>query len=212
MNADRTRIVDRVKIAIAAEHRPDAVGRPALDLAAEFADQRGKARELVAIVGLGDVEPAVLRIDTRHLFMPNDVADIIEPALRQRPEILGVVEADPRDDAVRAGGKAGQDESGIAPGGVSGDAPGLQEHDRPTSAGELARDRQTRKPAADHADLGVDFGAERRPRRRIDHGRRVPSVAIGRCGIGCVHRSANFGALEAQSGTILYDFARIGLA
>ena len=198
MNADRPRIVDRVKIAIAAEHRPDAVGWPALDLAAEFAHQCGKARELIAIVGLGDVEPAVLRIDTRHLFMPNDVADIVEPALRQRPEILGVVEADAGNDAVRAGGKAGQDETRIAPGGVGGDAPGLQQHDRPAATGELARDRQTCKPAADDADLGVDFGAKRRPRRRIDYGRRVPSVATGRCGIGCVHRSASRRARSAE--------------
>jgi hypothetical protein len=102
-----------------------------------------------------------------------------------------VVEADAGNDAVRAGGKAGQDETRIAPRGVGGDAPGLQQHSRPAAAGELTRDRQTCKPAADDADLGVDFGAKRRPRRRIDYGRRVPSVAIGRCGIGCVHRSAS---------------------
>ena len=178
MNVDRPRIVDGVKVTFAAQHRAHLVGRPALDLAAELADQPGEAREFVAVVGLGDVKPAVLRIDSRHRLVANDVADIIEPALRQRPQILGAIEADAADDGVGARGKTGKHETGIAPGGFAGDVAGFQQHDRPAGAGNLAGRRQTGQPAADHAHFNIAVRGELRPRRRIHHGRGIPASAM----------------------------------
>ena len=115
MNADRARIVDGVKVAFAAKHRAHLVGRPTFDLSTKLADKTGKAGELVAVVGLGNVEPAILGFDPGQVVLADGVAHIVEAALRQRPQILGALKADATDDAVGRRGKARQDKAGAAP-------------------------------------------------------------------------------------------------
>ena len=178
MNVDSPRIVDGVKVTFAAQHGAHPVGRPTLDLTTELADKPGEAREFVAVVGLGDVKPAVLRVDTRHRLVANDVADIIHPALRQRPEVLGAVEADAADDAVGARGKTGKHETGIAARSFAGDVARLQQHDGPAGAGNLAGGRQTGKAAADHANINVVIRRQRRPLWCVHHGRGIPTSAM----------------------------------
>ena len=186
MNVERAQIVDRVEVALAVQHRAHPLGRPAFDFAAEFAEQPDQADELVAVVGLGNVEPAVLRVDARHGILGDGIAHVVEAGLRQRPQILGLLEADAGDNPVGLGGKAGKHEPGVAARGACREAARLDERDRPAVAGELARRGEAGEPAADDADVDIEVFRKLRPLRRFHHGRGVPTSAIGR-DIGSTH-------------------------
>ena len=179
VDIDRAGKMDGVKVALAAQRCAHLLGRPALDLDAEFAEEPGETREHIAVVDLGDVKPAVLRIDPGNGAVGDGVADVVEPALRQRPQILGARKSDAADDALGRRGKTRKHESGIAARGVFRKASGFDEHDGPPAARHLARRRQAREPAADDADIDIEIGRERRPLRRIHFGRGVPASAIG---------------------------------
>ena len=157
MDVDCARIVDGVKVAFAAEHRAHLFGRPTFDFTTKLANKAGKVGKLVAVVGLGDVEPAILRFDPGQVILADGVADIVQPALRQRPQILGSLKANPANDAIGRCGKTRQYKAGVAARSTGGDATGLDEHHGPTAAGDLARGRQARKPTADHANFDVEI-------------------------------------------------------
>ena len=113
------------------------------------------------------MEPAVLRIDAGCAVGANGVTHIIEAGLRQRPKILGALEADPRDQLVGVGAEARQHEAGIAARRVAGEAAGLQHHDGPAAARHFPRRGQAREPAADDADIDVEIERQLRARRRV---------------------------------------------
>ncbi len=65
MDGQGPQIIDRIKITLAAQHRAHALGRPALDLAAQLAEQADKTQKFVAVVDFGNIEPAILRDRSR---------------------------------------------------------------------------------------------------------------------------------------------------
>src|SRR5438876_815289 len=89
-------------------------------------------------------------------------------------------EPDPTHHHVHRLRKARQHEAGIAAGRVPGDPARLHDRDRHAAPGKLARDSQACEPRADHADLDIEIGCQRRPHRRRDHGVDVPARGIGR--------------------------------
>ncbi len=116
MDRERARIVDGVKIALAAQHRAHALGRPALDLAAQFAEQFG----IVSKTRRG-CRPWRHRASRLCGSMPGTPLDrmaahIVETGLGQRPKILGALETDARDQLVGVGGETRQHKAGIAAG------------------------------------------------------------------------------------------------
>ena len=82
---DRARIMDGMKVALAAQHRTHAIGRPALDLAAELAEELDEMHQGVAVIGFGNVKPTFLRGDPAHGVVADGVAYIVEAGLRQAP-------------------------------------------------------------------------------------------------------------------------------
>ena len=82
MDGDRLEIIDGVIVALAVQHRAHALGRPAFDLAAQIVEEPHQAQKLVAVVDLGHVEPAGLRIDADGILVLDGVADVIEAGLR----------------------------------------------------------------------------------------------------------------------------------
>ena len=196
MDGDRLEIIDGVIVALAVQHRAHALGRPAFDLAAEIVEEPHQAQEFVAIVDLGHVEPAGLRIDAGDALFLDGVADVIEPGLGQRPQRLRALEADAADQLFGVGGKARQHEAGIAAGRARRQPARFQQHDRPAGPRQFARRRQPGKAAADHADIDVEIDVQRRPPRRVHHGGGVPALAIG-CGIGFAHIQRPFRSAAA---------------
>ncbi len=86
MNVKGVRVVDGVKIAVAAQDLAHAFGRPALDRSVEFLSEHADERDhLVAFVHLGDVEPAAARLHPGHVAFVDGHADICESGIRQGP-------------------------------------------------------------------------------------------------------------------------------
>src|SRR4029077_2301785 len=196
VDGDGVEIIDSVIVARTVQYRAHALGRPAFDLAAEIVEEPPQAQKLVAVVDLGDVEPAGLRIDAGGALFLDGIADIIEPGLGQRPQRLGALETDAGDQLFRVGGKARQDEAGIAARRIRRQPPGLQQHHRPAGPRQFARRRQPAEPAADDADVDIEVDVQRRPPRRVHHGGGVPALAIG-CGLGFAHVQRLFRAAAA---------------
>src|SRR5208282_5821922 len=177
----------------------------ALDLATQVPEQARQAQKFVAVVDLGNVEPAVLRIDAGRAIGAYGVADIVEPGLGQRPQRLGALEPNPRDQLFGVGGKTRKHKTGIAARRARGDAAALQKHDRPAGPSHLARSRQTCKPPADHANIDVEVDGETGPPRFVRHRGGVPTLAVS-CGIGVAH-SVAVPVLRLRRGMFLSDFA-----
>ena len=57
------------------------------------------------------MQPAVDQVDARHSRVEDRAPHVIEPLLRQGPELLGVIETDALDDAVDIFGKSRQHEA-----------------------------------------------------------------------------------------------------
>ena len=178
MDVKRARQMQGVEIVIGLEHLAHALGRPALDLGAEFlAVELHIRQDLIAVVDLGDLEPAGDRRDTGHAGLGDRGAHVSQPHLRQLPQRLGVLQADAADHPLHRLRKAGQHEAVVAAGRVAGDAAGLQHRDRPAAPRELARRGQPGKAGADDADVDVEIEGQRPAHGRRHHGRRVPGRA-----------------------------------
>ena len=157
MNVDGAGKMQRAEIALVRQHLAHALRRPGLDIGADPAQPLDLAADLVAIVGLRDMQPAGNRIDSGHAGLMNRTPHIVEALFRQRPELLGVIEPDALDHAVDILLKARQHEAGIAPGCRPGHPVGLQYRHRPAAPRHLARHGQARQPGADHADIDVEI-------------------------------------------------------
>ena len=130
------------------------------------------------------MKPAVLRIDVGCADRRNVLPHIVEAGLRQRPQILGALEADPRHQFIFVGAEARQHETGIAARGTCGKTACLHQRHRPAGARQFARDRQSREPATDDTDIDVEIVGQSRPLGRVDLGRGIPGIAVGRgCGV-----------------------------
>src|ERR1700722_18584192 len=93
MDGERPRVANGAKVTLATQHSAHALSRPILDLATQRPEQFGVAQEFVAVVDLGDMKPAVLRIDAGDAL--DSAAHIVESGLGQRPKVLGALKADP---------------------------------------------------------------------------------------------------------------------
>ena len=187
MDVKRARQVQGVEVVVGLEHLAHALGRPALDLGPEFlAIELHIRQDLIAVVDLGDFEPAGNRRDTGHPRLGNRGAHVAQPHLRQVPQRLGVLHADAADHALHRLRKSRQNETVVAAGRVPGDAAGLQHRHRPPAPRELARGGQPGKAGADDADVDVEIEGQRPAHGRRHHGRRVPGGRVG-CRLGRVH-------------------------
>ena len=137
-----------------------------LDIGADPAQPLDLVADRVVIVGLGDVQPAGNRIDAGHAGFLDCAPHVVDALLRQRPELLGVVEADALDNIVGAFAEARQHEAGVAAGRRPGHAVGFQHRHRPAAPRDLARHRQARQ-------------ARRRSRRRRRRDRNSGAGAAG---------------------------------
>ena len=146
--------------------------------------QRNIGQDLVAVVDLGNLEPAGDRRHSRHARLGDGVAHIAQPHLGERPQRLGVVEAHPADDPVHRFGEARQHEAVVAPGGVPGDATGFQHRHRPAAPRDLARGREPGEAGADDADVDVEIEGQRPARGGRHHGGGVPARRVGRPHLG----------------------------
>ena len=80
------RQVQGVEVVIALEDVAHALGRPALDIRAEFLPEELKiGQDIVAVVDLGDLEPAGNRRDPGHSRLRDRRAHVSEPHLGERP-------------------------------------------------------------------------------------------------------------------------------
>ena len=117
MDVKRARQVQGVEIVIGLEHLAHALGRPALDLGPELlAIELDIRQDLVAVVDLGDFEPAGDRCDAGHARLGDRRAHIAQAHLRQVPQRLGVLHADAADHALHRFREAGQDKTVVATG------------------------------------------------------------------------------------------------
>ncbi len=187
VDVEGARQMQRVEIVVGAQHVAHPLGRPALDIGNELLGiepHRGQRR--IAVVDLGDLEPARDRCHPRHARLGDGAAHVFEPHLGELPQRLGVIQADPADDALHRFGKAWQHEAVVAAGRARGELPPFQQRHRPAAARHLARGGEPREPAPDHADVHVEVEGERPALRRPHRGRRVPGRR-DRCRLPSVH-------------------------
>ena len=187
MDVEGARQMHGVEVMIALEHVAHALGRPALDLRAELlAIELHGGQHLVAVVDLGDLEPAGDRGDARHARLGDRGADVFETHLGERPQRLGVLQSDAADDPVHALGKARKDETVVASGRVPGEVAAFQYSDRPAATRDLARGRKPGQAPPDHTDVDIEIEGERPAHGGRHHGRGVPGRRVGRP-LGRVH-------------------------
>ncbi len=175
MNMKRLRKMHGVEVAPVHQLLAHLRRRPHLGVGADPAQTLDIGFDRVGVVGLVDVQPAGDLLDARHAGLVDGAADIIQPALRQRPQLLGVIEPDALDHVVDALGITRQHEAGIAAGRRLGDAAALQHRHRPATRGDLARGGEAGQPRADHADVDVEIVAQPRARRACHPRRLIPA-------------------------------------
>jgi hypothetical protein len=91
-----------------------ALDRPGFDLGADPAQPLDVTAQRVAIVGLGDMQPAGRGIDARHAGLGDGAPHIVDALRRQRPELLGMIEPDALDNVVGGRAKARQHKACVA--------------------------------------------------------------------------------------------------
>jgi hypothetical protein len=169
--------MDGAEVALARQFGTHPLGRPHLDVGTDPAQPLDIGPHLVRIVGLMHAQPARHRIDPRQAVVGDGGAHIVNASLRQRPKLLGVIEADALDHGIDALGEARQHKAGVATRGRRGDAAAFEHGDRPALSRNLEGRGQTGQSSPDHADIDIEVEAEprmMRPRhlRRLIPGRR----------------------------------------
>ena len=141
------RKVDGMKVTLTMQYRAHAFDRPALDLAAKFADEANMPRKCVAIVGLGDAEPAILESDSRYGIVADCVANVFKSALRKIPEVLGPLKSDAADDVSGAAAKPGNTKPVLGAGAAAAIRPAsMSATERPSRASSRATVKPARPP------------------------------------------------------------------
>ncbi len=175
IDLERVGMIDGAEIMVGAQHVADLFERPRLDLDPEVLRQQPRpGKRGFAIVGLGDVEPAIALHDPAHADLGNGIAHVADAGFRERPQRPGRGQADPLHDLFDIGRIARHHQPAVAPRRIPGDAPGFEDGRRPPAPHDFPRHGQAGQAAADDADVDVDLEPERRPRRRQGRHTRIP--------------------------------------
>ena len=180
MNVEGSGEMHGVEIALVGKLRPHLGRRPHFGVGAEPAQALDPGARRLRAVGLVDMQPAIGPGDAGQFVVVDSVADVVQSLLRQRPELLGMIEADALDHGIDAFRITRQHETGIAAGGGRGHARALQYHHRPAAPRDLARHGQAGKAGADDADVDVEVEGEALARRACHPRRLVPGRRCGR--------------------------------
>ena len=169
----RLRIVHGMKVALRLQRRAHALDLPGLDVGAElFGEQLQAADQLVAAVGVGDLQYAVGQRHTRHAFRRR--ADMIDAQLGQPPQLAGIIEAATPDQIGDFATEARRHRAHVVAGRIPGDPPLLQHRHRRTEFGSLERHGEAGDPAADHAHVDIQVECQARPVLTFHSGRCEP--------------------------------------
>src|SRR5262249_54761361 len=181
MTMESAREVETLEVGRAMASPSPLLGRPRFDLGAErVRDQLGLRQPPLLAVEPLHREPAVDRAHTGHRGLADGAADVVDAARGEDPQFPGALQPDPLDDALDALGKAGTAKTGVPPGRFPGAAPPPQDRHGPATPGELTRDGEAGKPAADDADIDVEVVNESIALWSRHPGCAIPGGAVNR--------------------------------
>ena len=177
----------RVEIMRAMQLLAYAICRPEFDVSADPTHPFDFSVEIAGIVGLRYMQPAIDQIDAGHLRVENGAPDILEPLLRQCPELFGVIESDTLNDVIDIFGKSRKHKAHIAARRRPGHVTCFKHRDGPPTLGDLARDGESGEPRSDHTDIDIEIEVQARtvrasnpcslvpaPRRAINFSHQIP--------------------------------------